>query len=333
MKKESRKENEQEHPEKRFIQKIRTIWRVAAALCILLWTGWCLLDAFVIPRDIVVQSEYSGEDSSSATPEADAEAAPEADDSSIVLTDPVITDTAYRDSRISIEIRTMRTLSTNVYIADITLTDPGCVRTALAENSFGRNVTDTTSSMAVQNNAILAINGDYYGFRSSGYVMRNGYLYRSEPADDPEQEDLVHYPDGSFEIVREADVSARELEEAGAVDIFSFGPGLIIDGEISVKTDDEVDRAQVTNPRTALGVISPLHYLFIVSDGRTDESTGLSLLQLAELMKELGCRTAYNLDGGGSSTIWFNGRVLNRPTTSGDKIEERSLSDIIYIGS
>jgi hypothetical protein len=71
-----------------------------------------------------------------------------------------------------------------------------------------------------------------------------------------------------------------------------------------VKTDDEVDRAQVTNPRTALGVISPLHYLFIVSDGRTDESTGLSLLQLAELMKELGCRTAYNLDGGGSSTIW-----------------------------
>jgi exopolysaccharide biosynthesis protein len=291
------------------------------------------LDAFVIPRDIVVQSEYSGEDSSSATPEADAEAAPEADDSSIVLTDPVITDTAYRDSRISIEIRTMRTLSTNVYIADITLTDPGCVRTALAENSFGRNVTDTTSSMAVQNNAILAINGDYYGFRSSGYVMRNGYLYRSEPADDPEQEDLVHYPDGSFEIVREADVSARELEEAGAVDIFSFGPGLIIDGEISVKTDDEVDRAQVTNPRTALGVISPLHYLFIVSDGRTDESTGLSLLQLAELMKELGCRTAYNLDGGGSSTIWFNGRVLNRPTTFGDKIEERSLSDIIYIGS
>lgn len=333
MKKDSRKENEQEHPEKQFIQKIRTIWRVAAALCILLWTGWCLLDAFVIPRDIVVQSEYSGEDSSSATPEADAEAAPEADDSSIVLTDPVITDTAYRDSRISIEIRTMRTLSTNVYIADITLTDPGCVRTALAENSFGRNVTDTTSSMAVQNNAILAINGDYYGFRSSGYVMRNGYLYRSEPADDPEQEDLVHYPDGSFEIVREADVSARELEEAGAVDIFSFGPGLIIDGEISVKTDDEVDRAQVTNPRTALGVISPLHYLFIVSDGRTDESTGLSLLQLAELMKELGCRTAYNLDGGGSSTIWFNGRVLNRPTTFGDKIEERSLSDIIYIGS
>jgi exopolysaccharide biosynthesis protein len=187
--------------------------------------------------------------------------------------------------------------------------------------------------MAVQNNAILAINGDYYGFRSSGYVMRNGYLYRSEPADDPDQEDLVHYPDGSFEIVREADVSARELEEAGAVDIFSFGPGLIIDGEISVKTDDEVDRAQVTNPRTALGVISPLHYLFIVSDGRTDESTGLSLLQLAELMKELGCRTAYNLDGGGSSTIWFNGRVLNRPTTFGDKIEERSLSDIIYIGS
>ena len=50
------------------------------------------------------------------------------------------------------------------------------------------------------------------------------------------------------------------------------------------------------------------------------------------LMKELGCVTAYNLDGGGSSTLWFNGRVLNRPTTYGDTIEERSISDIVYIG-
>ena len=74
------------------------------------------------------------------------------------------------------------------------------------------------------------------------------------------------------------------------------------------------------------------HYLFVVSDGRTDESAGLSLLQLAEFMKELGVTTAYNLDGGGSSTMYFNGEVINNPTTNGRSIKERSVSDIVYIG-
>ena len=105
----------------------------------------------------------------------------------------------------------------------------------------------------------------------------------------------------------------------------------MIDGEISVDSDDEVERAQVTNPRTAFGVLSPLHYVFVVSDGRTKENVGLSLLELAQFMKELGCNTAYNLDGGGSSTMWFNGEVLNHPTTFGDAIAERKISDIVYI--
>ncbi len=338
MKKSSRKQTGPKTLPDPFIHKFRFIWRIAAVLAIVLWAEWCLLDAFVIPGDIVEQtaagtasSAESSEVSGTDDPADLSEELSEKDAAGDALTEPVITDTSYNDGRISIEIRKMRTLSTDVYIADITLSDPDCLCTALAENSFGRNVTETTSSMAEQNCAILAINGDYYGFRKDGYVMRNGYLYRTSPARDPRQEDLVHYPDGRFEIVREADVSAEELEENGAIDIFSFGPGLIIDGEVSVKADDEVERAQVTNPRTALGVISPLHYLFIVSDGRTDESTGLSLLELAELMKELGCVTAYNLDGGGSSAMWFNGRILNHPTTFGDKIEERSISDIIYI--
>ena len=225
----------------------------------------------------------------------------------------------------------MRTLYTDIYIADVVTDDPAYLKTALAEGSFGRNLTDTTSSMAEQNDAILAINGDYYGFRDTGYVIRNGYLYRSVPAKDPNQEDLVLYENGAVDIVREADLTAEEIWDSGAEDIFSFGPGLVIDGEISVVEGEEVKRAQVTNPRTAFGVISPLHYLFVVSDGRTDESVGLSLLELAHLMKDLGCVTAYNLDGGGSSTMWFNGKVLNHPTTFGDTIAERGISDIVYI--
>ena len=328
-----------------FIKRFRFLWKITAALIILLFAGWALLDAFVIPRDIVTAedasgqsdtSDASGSDSLSASAdtagEADQAESADTSDAVDVLTEPVITDTSYRDDSISIEIRTMRTLDTDVYIADIIIEDPYCLKTALAQDSFGRNITDTTSYMAEQHNAILAINGDYYGFRETGYVMRSSYLYRDVISRDPDQEDLVRYPDGTFEIVKEAEVSAQELKRRGAVDIFSFGPGLIIDGEVAVSEDDEVERAQVTNPRTAIGVLGPLHYMFLVSDGRTKESTGLSLLQLAELMKELGCESAYNLDGGGSSTFWFNGKVLNKPTTFGDTIEERSISDILFIG-
>ena len=313
-------------------------WYAISSVLILLWSIWTLLDAFVIPRDIiaaadiVVETASEGETAGEADdPAALSETDEEEEERIRLLTDPVITDTTYNNGEVAIEIRYMRTLNTDVYVADITMRDPSYLATALAEGSFGRNLTDLTSNIAEQNNAILAINGDYYGFRDTGYVIRNGYLYRSVPAKDPQQEDLVFYEDGSVDIVREADVTAEELWDAGAEDIFSFGPGLVIDGEISVEKGEEVKRAQVTNPRTAFGVISPLHFLFVVSDGRTDENVGLSLLELAGLMKDLGCVSAYNLDGGGSSTIWFNGKVLNKPTTFGDTIAERKISDIVYI--
>ena len=120
--------------------------------------------------------------------------------------------------------------------------------------------------------------------------------------------------------------------EQGAQEILSFGPALIQEGDICVTEEDEVGKAMASNPRTAIGIIDSLHYVFVVSDGRTEESEGLSLLELAELMYELGVETAYNLDGGGSSTMYFNGKVVNKPTTSGKSIKERSVSDIVYIG-
>jgi hypothetical protein len=101
---------------------------------------------------------------------------------------------------------------------------------------------------------------------------------------------------------------------------------------VSVSTDAEVGRAMASNPRTAIGLIDNNHYLFVVSDGRTQESEGLSLYQLAQFMKSLGAKTAYNLDGGGSSTMVFQGSLINKPTTSGRDIRERKVSDIVYIG-
>ena len=333
-------------------QKFRRTWGIIFSVLLIAYVAWTLLDAFVIPQNIIeassvkdLQDNADSQDSADSQPDADsqdsADSQPDADsqdtadsqpDADPVPSEPIITDHSYKDDSISIEITTTRYLDTTIYTADVVLQDPLYFGTALAQNSFGRNLTDTTSNMAREHNAIFAVNGDYYGFRSNGYVMRGGYLYRSEPLGDPDQEDLVLYRDGSLAVIREEEVSAESIAETEATDIFSFGPALILDGEICVKKGEEVDRAQVTNPRTAVGLIEPLHYVFVVSDGRTEESHGLSLLQLAQYMSGLNCTLAYNLDGGGSSTMWFNGQVLNRPTTFGDKIAERALSDIIYIG-
>ena len=256
--------------------------------------------------------------------------APAQNSGNIAGQSPVSTATSYQDENITITLTKYREYDTSIYVADITLSSPEYLQTALAQNAYGKNVTEKTSEMAVENGAILAINGDYYGSQESGYVLRNGVLYRDTA--ERGQEDLVIYGDGSFEIITEDDVTAQELLERGAVQILSFGPALVIDGEISVSTGEEVGKAKSSNPRTAIGLIDDLHYVFVVSDGRTDESEGLSLYQLAEFMAGLGAETAYNLDGGGSSSMVFNGNVINNPTTSGNRIKERSVSDIVYIG-
>ncbi|MBM9832545.1 phosphodiester glycosidase family protein, partial [Enterococcus faecalis] len=120
------------------------------------------------------------------------------------------------------------------------------------------------------------------------------------------------------------------------VNTFAFGPTLISNGEIAVSASEEVGRAMSDNPRTAIGIIEEddgsLHYIIIVSDGRTDASAGLTLYELAKLMQSYGATTAYNLDGGGSSTMYFNGKIINNPTTHGNTMKERAVSDIVYIG-
>ena len=114
--------------------------------------------------------------------------------------------------------------------------------------------------------------------------------------------------------------------------VLSFGPALVKDGQVSVTKNQEVGQATYSNPRTAIAIVDELHYLLVVSDGRTDRSEGLSLYQLAQFLQSKGAKTAYNLDGGGSSTMWFNGRVVNEPVNHGSEVSERSISDIVYIG-
>lgn len=241
-----------------------------------------------------------------------------------------VADRSYQDENISITLTEYRIHDTTVYVADVTLASTDLLKTAFAKGSYGRNVTETTSEMAEDVDAILAINGDYYGSRQRGYVARSGVLYRDSA--DSDREALAIMDDGSFRIVEEGRVSAQSLMDDGAIHIFSFGPGLLQDDAIIVTRTDEVGKAKEDNPRTAIGIIEPGHYILLVADGRTDESEGLTLYELAEFMQELGVVTAYNLDGGGSSTMVFMGEVINNPTSGGRKESERSVSDIVYIG-
>lgn len=243
-----------------------------------------------------------------------------------------VTDTSYSDGNISVTLTEKTVNETQIYVADITLSSSDYLKTALAQNSYGTNVTAKTSVTAAENNAILAVNGDYYGANSSGYVIRNGVVYRDSVREDDSNGDLAIYKDGSFKIIYEDQVSADQLVQDGVVNLLAFGPSLVENGEISVDTNTEVGQAMSSNPRTAIGIIDENHYIIIVSDGRTSESKGLSLYQMAEVMKSYGVKTAYNLDGGGSSTLYFNGQVINKPTTGGSKISERAVSDIVYIG-
>ncbi|CON66819.1 exopolysaccharide biosynthesis protein [Streptococcus pneumoniae] len=243
-----------------------------------------------------------------------------------------VTATSYSDGNISVNLTEKTVNDTQIYVADVTLSSADYLKTALAQNSYGTNVTAKTSVTAAENNAILAVNGDYYGANSSGYVIRNGVVYRDSIREDASNGDLAIYKDGSFKIIYENQISADQLVQDGVVNLLAFGPSLVENGEISVGINTEVGQAMASNPRTAIGIIDENHYIIVVSDGRTSESKGLSLYQMAEVMKSYGVKTAYNLDGGGSSTLYFNGQVINKPTTGGSKISERAVSDIVYIG-
>lgn len=309
--------------------KMRKILTILYIVVLLGSSTMVLLDSLVISRSYASFSNenISNINSNNSSNSSDSS---NSNNSSISDATEVSSTTAYEDNNKKITIKTYDRNSTKIYVAFVTIKDDTSINTALAYETYGRNVTDTTSNIAKSVNAVLAINGDFYGARDSGYVIRNGQLLRNSIRS-YDQEDLVIYKDGSIEIIKEGDISAEELLENGAVQVFSFGPALIEDSEIAVDSSDEVGRAMASNPRTAIGIIDENNYVFVVSDGRTYESEGLTLKELAEFMQELNVKTAYNLDGGGSSTMYFNGQIVNNPTTNGRSIEERSVSDIVYL--
>lgn len=300
----------------------RKIGEGVYVIVLVIFTVYMLLDTFVITKKLAVVSNQSRSVSSSS----DSSVSNSSGKSGSVTK----SSTAYEDDNIKIALIDYRENDTDIHMADVKVSSSEYLKTAFAQSSYGRNVTEKTSDIAESVNAILAINGDYYGAQESGYVIRNGVIYRETAKSG--NEDLVIYGDGSFEIIDDDDITAEELLEKGAQNVLAFGPALVEDGSVSVTEDEEVGKAMASNPRTAIGIIDENHYVFVVADGRTSDNEGLSLYELAEFMESLGVQTAYNLDGGGSSTMYFNGQIINKPTTNGSSIKERSVSDIVYIG-
>lgn len=292
------------------------------ALTLSTGTGAWALDRYVIDHvEISDASAYEASQGSDGT---------ELDTSDAVLTD----DSWSADgTTISVKEVTLGSGSQTVtyFVADLVLSDATVLRSAFAQDSFGTNIVDETSDIAEQNGAVFAINGDYYGFRETGMVIRNGVVYRDAGA----REGLAFYRDGHVELYDETATTAQELVDAGVWNTLSFGPALVADGEVLDGIDEvEVDTnfgnhsIQGDQPRTAVGVVDDNHLLLVVVDGRAEGySAGATMTELATLMQGLGATTAYNIDGGGSSTMYFDGEVVNRPSNGG----ERGTSDILYV--
>ena len=300
------------------------IWAFCFSAALIAFTTYIALDTFVIQRVYKANATEMNTSMFSNIPKTTLDNS----QSSGSVKNTSSADKSYRDENISISLTEYYENNTKIYVADVTLSPAEYLKTAFAKDSYGKNITETTSDMAEDKNAVFAVNGDYYGAQESGYVIRNGVVYRSTAKG---ADVLCVYTDGTLGIVSDSEYTADELVEKGVWQAFTFGPSLVEEGEVTVGVNDEVGKAMASNPRTAIGMIDTNRFVFVVSDGRTSESSGLSLYELAQFMQGLGVKTAYNLDGGGSSTMYFNGQVINNPT-SGRGIKERGVSDIVYIG-
>lgn len=211
------------------------------------------------------------------------------------------------------------------YLADIYLTDVFQLETVLANDKYGRGLRESVKQMGQRSGALLAITGDTYGNQDAGVVIRNGIVHRQEKSD---FDVCVLYYDGTMRTFSPAAFSLEQAIADGAYQAWCFGPLLLDENghpipDEQLNTSKNIRRA---NPRAGIGYYEPGHYCFVVVDGRTDDASGLTLEQFSQLFADLGCKAAYNMDGGRSAEMYYNGSVLNDPYKGG-----RSVSDCLII--
>lgn len=198
-------------------------------------------------------------------------------------------------------------------LADIYLADIYCLKTAFAQDTYGTGYSEKLSDMSARMKAILAVNGDSYSndrHKDNGTIIRNGIVYRSEQSD---AETCVLNRDGTMDIYAPGRVDLQTLQDRGAYQSWIFGPSLLDENGKAKQSFLTWDYIRESHPRTALGYYEPGHYCLLLADGRQSSSRGMFLEEMAQVFEDLGCKKAYNLDGGHCSFMTFQGNTANHP--------------------
>lgn len=234
----------------------------------------------------------------------------------------------YWDSSIDVNLRRERRANSNFVAAFVKVKHASQLRTGLATGLGSRY--NKTSAMAQHYHAVVAINGDFYVDRKRGLTIRQGELLRETLS--KQHDVLLIDREGNFHVVPREQPELLEVFLSGALSIqnaFSFGPALVVDGKARDIPERYNFAPRYKNPRTAIGQLGELSYVFVVVDGRQESSEGVALETLARYMEEIGCQQAFNLDGGGSSTMVLGGEIVNGKSYE----NERSVSDILYFAT
>lgn len=245
------------------------------------------------------------------------------------------TEDSYQDDTITVKCWhenikiNKKTVTAN--FADITIAHPTQLRTAFAGGSYGTSKRLAATKIAAANNAVIAVNADFYNYRPEGVIVRQGTLYRNVGFN---VDTLFIDADGNFSVVRDDEaIEGNYLKKHQISQTLVFGPVLVKDGKaVQVKNGkyySVVCGQHANNPRTAIGQLGRLHYLLCTIDGRSKTSIGTSTNELAQVMADKKCLVAYNLDGGQSTSMVFKNRLYNAVSNGG----ERSITDIVYFAS
>jgi len=228
-----------------------------------------------------------------------------------------------------IKIFSLNELGYRGYIAKIKLFNPESFKVVLAKDELG-NI-ETTADAAERTNAIFAVNGGgfYYEETDEGKKPR---LIGNTIIDGELVEPFNGYPGTLFfaginkngEVVGTVPQTEDDIMDLDPLQGVSFIPVLLEDSE---KKEIPAEWIETNQPRTIIGKYANDDLIFIVVDGRQNKwSAGVSLERLQDKLLELGVKSAYNLDGGGSSTMYFDGEVVNKPSDGG---ERRVINNII----
>jgi len=242
-----------------------------------------------------------------------------------------LSDTGYLDDSIELRLETIKDDGVVLRVAYVNISHPSQLRTATAGKPGSSRVA-LVSSMAKKHNAVLAISANYMSNDpvKTSFEYRMGERVRNRP--NRTKDLLIIDENGDFHLFIKSDeqqIQAFEEEGHTIINAFTFGPALVKEGELLA-----IDRNYGYNPlgkepRLAIGQTAPLTYVIVLAEGRRRNSDGLTLQAMAQVMYDLGCLEAFNLDGGNSATMVFDGGYYHNKT----KANERAQSDMIYFAS